>query len=235
MRTRRIVGAVAAAGAVAGAAYLAYVVTAYRRYGQVTLDATGVARDTVLDRFVPSPEVAERHTVRVAAPAAVTFQAAMHLDLRRSPTVRAIFAARELVLRAGGAQAERPREFVAEALALGWGILAEDPGREVVFGAVTQPWEGRVHFRALPPERFAEFHEPGYAKIAWTLAADSLGPGASVFRTETRVTTTDAASRERFRRYWARFSPGILLIRLESLRLVRADAERRARGRASRG
>ena len=97
---RRIASAVAAAGAAAGIAYLAYVVTAYRRYGQAALDATAIARDTMLDGFMPSPEVAERHAVRVAAPAAITFQAAMHLDLRRSPAVRAIFAARELVLRA---------------------------------------------------------------------------------------------------------------------------------------
>lgn len=34
-----------------------------------------------------------------------------------------------------------------------------------------------------------------------------------MFRTETRVATTDPASRRRFRRYWTVFSAGILLIR----------------------
>jgi hypothetical protein len=43
------------------------------------------------------------------------------------------------------------------------------------------------------------------AGIVWTLAVEPLGPDASVFRTETRVATIDAASRERFRRYWAVF------------------------------
>ena len=47
------------------------------------------------------------------------------------------------------------------------------------------------------------------------------------FRTETRVHTTDARSRRLFRRYWAVFSPGILLIRRASLKLVKAEAERR--------
>jgi hypothetical protein len=55
----------------------------------------------------------------------------------------------------------------------------------------------------------------------------SFGPSSSVFSTETRVTTTDPMSRERFRRYWAFLSPGIRLIRYEILRLVRAEAERR--------
>jgi hypothetical protein len=96
-------------------------------------------------------------------------------------------------------------------------------------GAVTQPWKADVQFRGLPPEEFATFHEPGYAKIGWTLAVDPDGPTGSVFRTETRVTTTDLDSRRRFRRYWSLVSPGILLIRREMLRLVRQEAERRMR------
>ena len=84
-------------------------------------------------------------------------------------------------------------------------------------------------FRALPPEEFADFHDPGYAKIVWTLRADPIGGSESVFRTETRVTTTDAVSRSKFRRYWSLLSPGILLIRRLSLQPLRREAERRAR------
>jgi hypothetical protein len=51
----------------------------------------------------------------------------------------------------------------------------------------------------------------------------------SVFRTVTRVRTTDPQARRMFRRYWSTFSPGILLIRREALRVVRAEAERRHR------
>jgi hypothetical protein len=46
------------------------------------------------------------------------------------------------------------------------------------------------------------------------------------------VLATDPVSRARFRRYWAALSPGILLIRREALRLVKAEAERRPRPRA---
>jgi hypothetical protein len=38
--------------------------------------------------------------------------------------------------------------------------------------------------------------------------------------------TTDPVSRERYRCYWAYLSPGILMIRYEILRLVKAKAER---------
>jgi hypothetical protein len=98
-----------------------------------------------------------------------------------------------------------------------------------VVGAVTQPWEPVVRFHALPPDEFAAFDDPGYAKIVWTLAAEPLGPEESIARTETRVQTTDTMSREHFRRYWAALSPGIVLIRYEALRLVKAEAEARVR------
>lgn len=112
--------------------------------------------------------------------------------------------------------------------ALGWGMLAEIPDREIVAGAVTQPWKANVVFRSLPPSEFAAFDEPGYVKIVWTLRADPIGPSASVFRTETRVTTTDMSARKKFRWYWSFFSPGMFLIRWVSLSPLKADAERRA-------
>jgi hypothetical protein len=84
-------------------------------------------------------------------------------------------------------------------------------------------------FRPLPPAEFAAFHEPGYAKIAWTLRADPISASESVARTETRVATTDRAARAAFRRYWSLVSPGVALIRRVSLRLVKAEAERRVR------
>ena len=54
---------------------------------------------------------------------------------------------------------------------------------------------------------------------------EPAGPSRCILRTETRAIATDAASRSRFRRYWALLSPGILLIRHEMLRVVAADAE----------
>jgi hypothetical protein len=121
------------------------------------------------------------------------------------------------------------RPFLEEVLSLGWRILAEEPGREIVLGAVTQPWRADVVFRGIPPEEFAAFDEPGYVKIAWNLAASPVGPRESVFQTETRVATTDPSARARFRRYWLVVSPGILLIRRETLRMVKREAERRVR------
>ena len=140
---------------------------------------------------MPTYEVAERHHIRIAAPAAITFAAATEMYLEQSPIVRAIFKAREWVMRSHPASEPEARAFLAQMRAIGWGVLAEIPGQEIVMGAVTQPWMADVVFRPLPADEFASFHDPDYVKIAWTLRADPLGDAESIFRTETRVVSTD--------------------------------------------
>jgi hypothetical protein len=228
-RLRSIMSVMAAGAGLAGGAYAVYVGTAWYRYGQVPrIDRD--ERDELLDRFMPVYEVVERHHVRVAAPPAIALRAAKEQDLLQSPLVRAIFKARELALGAAPDERPQPRGLLAQVQSLGWGVLAEAPGREVVVGAVTKPWEPNVTFRAVPPDEFAAFREPGYVKIAWTLRVDPVSPTESVFRTETRAIATDAIARAKFRRYWAFVSPGIKMIRRLSLRPLKQDAERRARG-----
>lgn len=214
---------------VAAGSYAAYVGCTWLRYGHQAHAASAAERDELLDRFVPVYETCERHHVRISAPAALTLEAAKEVDLLHAPIVRVLIRGRELILGATPDDRPRPRGLLAEVQALGWGVLAEIPGREIVVGAVTQPWEARVVFRPLPPDQFAGFAEAGYVKIAWTLRADPIGETESVFRTETRVVSTDPAARARFRRYWSLFSPGIILIRWASLAPLKREAERRAR------
>src|SRR5262249_23747269 len=216
--------------ALAAGAYAAYVAAAWYRYGHPSPAVGPEERDDLLDRFMPTYEVAERPDVRVAAPADVTFAAAREMDLQRSSLTRAIFKGRELLLGATPDPRPRPRGLLAEMQSLGWGVLAEAPNREIVVGAATRPWEPNVTFRALPPDRFAVFDEPDYVKIAWTLRADSIGPNESIFRTEPRVVATDSRARTRFRTYWCLLSPGIIAIRWAMLGSLKRDAERRARG-----
>jgi hypothetical protein len=219
-------------GAGAGLAtvsYAAYAATTWYRYGRVTRQDSGDDRDALLDQFMPTYDVAERHHVHIAAPAAITFEAATEMHLEQSPIVRGIFRVREWIMCSHSAREPEARAFLSQMRAIGWGALAEIPGREVVMGAVTQPWLADVVFRALRPDEFAAFREPGYAKIVWTLRADPIGPAASIFRTETRVITTDPVARAKFRTYWAFASPGIILIRWALLRPLKSEAERRIR------
>jgi len=224
---RLTVDLVAGAAAMAAATYAAYAAVSWLTYGRASA-AADEGRDELLDRFMPTFDVVERHHIRVNAPAAVTLRAAREQDLLRSGIIRAIFRTREVVLGATRDTRRQPRGLLALTTSLGWGVLAEEPGREILVGAVTKPWEANVTFHAIPPDRFTAFDEPGFVKIVWTLRADRVTEHTSVFRTETRAVATDKMSRSRFRRYWALASPGISVIRWLSLRPLKRDAERRA-------
>jgi hypothetical protein len=220
-------GAGVAAG-VAAATYGTYVAVAWLRYGHAAGPEADEA-DPLLDRFMPVYEVVERHRILVDAPAAVTFATASAIDLAQPALIRAIFNARARILGSTPDTVVRPRAFLDLVKSIGWGVLAEREGAEIVMGAVTQPWLADVVFRPLPREDFVAFREPGFVKIAWTLRADPLGADRSIFRTETRVVATDPGARGKFRRYWSFFSPGIVLIRRLMLKPLKNEAERRAR------
>jgi hypothetical protein len=227
-RTRSLAQWVAMGVGAAAGAYATYAGITWFRYGQPSRSAPE-SQDPLLDRFMPLYDVAERHHIRVSAPAEITLAAAGDADLLQSPIARAIFRTRELILGSEPDRAARPRGWLAFTQSIGWRVLAEVPGREVVVGAVTQPWKANVTFHGLSPDEFAAFNEPGYVKVAWTLRADPITPTESVFRTETRGIATDASARAKFRRYWSLVSPGIIAIRWMTLQPVKAEAERRAR------
>jgi hypothetical protein len=217
----------AAAGAIGAAAgYGLLAATAWLRCGHAPQSAADDT-DPLLDRFMSHYDIVERHQVSVAAPANLTLLASTEVDLQRSPLIRAIFKGRELMMGAEKDSDIRPRGLLALTRQLGWGLLAETPGREVVMGAVTQPWNANVVFRALPPEEFAAFNEPDYVKIVWTLRAEPITADAAILKTETRAVATDQQARAKFRNYWAAVSPGVALIRWAAVRLVKREAEKR--------
>jgi len=193
-------------------------------------------RDPRLDELLPSYDVEDARAARIAAPPSVTCAVVMATGLDRSMLVRLIVGARERLLGARGGRPWPSGGVVEQLRGWGWGVLAEEPLRAVVLGAVTQPWRPDVQFRALAPDAFAAFDEPGFVKILVAIVVEPAGlQAASILRVVTRVATTDRAARARFRRYWATFSPGIVLIRRATLHAIRRDAERRWASALGRG
>ena len=178
-----------------------------------------------LDPFMPDPDVRECFRRRVGAPPATGMAAARDCVMQSSPLVRAIFRAREKLMRA------TPRERLARGLvdemrSLGWAVLRDEP-RLLLCGAACRPWQADVVFEPIPAAEFALYRQDDRVKIAWSLQARSSGPeGCELFH-ETRVVATDEQARARFLRYWrwARF--GIVPIRLLLLPAIGRAAERR--------
>ena len=114
----------------------------------------------------------------------------------------------------------------------GWVLLAETPGVEMVSGQVSRPWIADASITDAPStaEQFTNFDEPGYARIVTSLRVDPYGNDSSILTVQTRVATTDAMSRRRFRRYWLLIGPASSLIRRMALRLLVTELRRSAPG-----
>jgi len=186
--------------------------------------------ESPLDRFFSETDLSERHETMVRAPSALVYETARNLDLGSLWLVQRIFWLRARVLGARGTGQSWSRGFVEEALAAGWGILLEEPGRIFIAGGQCQPWVPDVVFTAVPPERFAAYSEPDRVKIAWTLEARPINGSTTRFITETRAVGTDAEARRKLRLYLRVFKVGILAIRWMMVPAVRRRAEARWRG-----
>jgi hypothetical protein len=178
-----------------------------------------------LDALIPHPDVRERHSISVRAPASVVFATVEAFDLQSIFLIRAIIRLRQLLLRSTKVE-RQAQPFLQEALGMGWGVLARDPGRLFVAGAQCQPWLADVTFTPIPVPEFAVYQEPNRVKIAWTLEVEPMSSTSARLATETRAVATDPEARRRFRRYWrwARF--GIVAIRWLMLPALRRQAER---------
>jgi hypothetical protein len=100
----------------------------------------------------------------------------------------------------------------------------ELPVPDLLVGGYTgRPWQlsgGAVQLAGA--DRFADFDEPGFAKVTLHFAAEATESGSRLL-TETRIYLTDEPARRSFGRYW-------LLVRTGS-NLIRRDWLRAARGR----
>ena len=184
----------------------------------------------LIDTYLPKYDARAFHQKRVTANPSAAFAALRALNLEKSLIVRTLMAIRALPSRMQApdrveAKPKTSRSFLDSMLQLGWVILEEAPGQELVAGTVTQPWVATVRFRGLTPSEFVAFAEPGFTKIVWNIAASPSNSG-SIISTETRVLATSPGARRRFRNYWRVVSPGVKLIRRIMLSKVRGDLRR---------
>jgi hypothetical protein len=188
------------------------------------------AEPLLIDQLMPICDLAIVYSRVFRAPPEQCFETVVDFDLFQIPAFRVLIGARGLPLRLAGAlrrRGDRPQAPAAPTFrlrdmpAMGWMLLGERPGVELVFGQVGKPWKPRGGSPTDPVtrEQFAGFDQPGFAKLVETTRVDPYGERASILITETRVRCTDPDSRRRFRRYWLVVGPFSHLLRKTALRV----------------
>lgn len=153
----------------------------------------------------------ERHSLHVDATPEAALAAARETRFQDVPFVAALYRLRGL--------RATPRGPIWSSMQAN-GFRLHDPETLVL---IARPWRPRGGYR--PGEDFADFSEPGFAKLAMDLRALPEGGGARL-ETETRVFLTDAAARRRFLPYWLVIRPFSGLIRRHWLKAAKRRAER---------
>jgi hypothetical protein len=180
----------------------------------------------LIDEFMPEPQFAERHAVRVAAPPERAWAAVRALDLRGSLLIRTLFALRSVPalfsgrVRAGGGLGSTMDSLLRG----GFVLLAERPPREIVLGLTGKFWTPTGRISRVEADEFRGFNRPGLAMAAWNFTVLPTDEG-SLVATETRVRCTDDAARRSFSRSWRVVRPFSGLVRTEALRVIRRTAE----------
>ncbi len=178
----------------------------------------------MLEELLPDPLASEHHETFVAAPPAVVYEQLMKANLAASPIVSLLFMARGTLWPLAARLKVGPPITIHGLEGMGFRVIAEDPGREIVLGLIGKFWTPRGSIRRFVPDEFEAFDEPGYAVTAWNFLVEPEGDGTR-FTTETRIRCTDEVARRRFRTYWSLVGPFSGWIRSEMLRTVKKAAE----------
>jgi hypothetical protein len=195
---------------------------------QVHRRLSPMAEPLLIDQFMPTYDLAIMYSRVFRAPPEQCFETVVDFDLFQLPAFRVLIGARGLpfrladALRRRGDQAEAsaaPTFRLRDLPAIGWMLLGERPGAELVFGQIGKPWRPRGGAPRQPVARaaFAGFDQPGFAKLVESTRVDPYGERSTIVTMETRVAVTDEDSRRRFRRYWLVVGPCSHLLRRTAL------------------
>jgi hypothetical protein len=188
----------------------------------------------VLDRIVPTFQASERHSTMIAASPDQVWAALSQVTMGELRLFRLLMGVRVLpgrLVRSPRARFNADEPLLGWAVRFGFSILGEEVRRELVVGAIGQPWRlaGGRSAAVADGDDFAAFDQPGYAKLAANFRlASTVGGSAIQLSTETRVACTDPASARRFARYWWLIRPASGVIRRSWLAAIKRRAKRAA-------
>lgn len=186
--------------------------------------------DTLIGQFIPDPDFQETRELEVEAVPEAVLAAIKGTDLK-DPVINTLFAVRDLpnlVARTLGAERaglENVSFSNIPDVGPGWVTLGEEPGSELVLGAIGRFWRRDYGAREFEAEDFASFDEPCYLKLAVSSRVVELGYDQSILHYEARVEATDQEARRQFVRYWKVIGPGNDVIVRRALQRIKAEAE----------
>jgi hypothetical protein len=191
-------------------------------------DETRVATArTKLDEFAPVYQFSESHSVQIGASKGRVYEAIRQVPAGDIKLLRTLTWIRRLgrATPPGILNAPQDEPVLEVALRSGFLLLADDPDREIVIGALVRAPAGWRPNKKPTPDDFKSLNAPGFALASMNFRIEEAEPDRCVVTTDTRVFATDPSSRRKFGEYWRMIYPGSALIRRMWLQAIKKRAE----------
>jgi hypothetical protein len=179
----------------------------------------------LIDSFAPNPDAVETHRIHINASPNVVYRALRTADLGSSLVIKFLLALRslpEFILHPRKPPPRDRRITLQTLIDVGFGVLAEQPGKEIVLGVSGKFWRPTGNLSPFNRVDFDAALPAGRPRAVWNFHVEGADDQTTL-STETRVVCGDRDSRRKFRAYWFFVRPFSGLIRRLMLRAVRRD------------
>jgi len=191
--------------------------------------------ETLLDRVMPDYEFVGRVSIPVHATAVELFAALNEVTVRDMPLAQALGTLRylpgRLIGRKAPADGHENEPFMTQLIANGNAILAEEPDREIVLGAIGKFHQvlDQVPVRLIDAKQFEEFADPDYEKLAMSIRVEHDRDEGQHLVLEHRTHALGPRAHRAFARYWLAIEPSGNFVSWLLLRATRRKAEKHSR------
>ena len=168
----------------------------------------------LIDKYINIFHYNEVHKIEISATPKDIYLLLKTLNFYRSKLVKLLFTIRGLPIRMCSVEG-----FIE----VGFILLEENVGEEIVFGLIFHPLKFRPI--SVPPDEFATFNEGDNIKAVMNFFISDIDEKRSLLSTESRVFCTSAKAKMLFTPYWILIHWFSALIRVEMLHLIKQEAE----------
>src|SRR5229473_7083608 len=130
----------------------------------------------LIDSLAPNPDAVETHRVTINASPDVVYRALWTADLGGSPIIKFLLALRSLPEFFAHPCRTLPRNQKITLQTLidsGFGVLAEQPGKEIVLGVSGKFWRPTGNLSTFNRADFDEPVPPRLARAVWNFSVDA--------------------------------------------------------------
>ena len=170
----------------------------------------------LIDEFMPKCDFKETHNINTNAKRADVFRTLNKTDLCDSFVVRTLFFLRGF---------PTSKMKLSEIKKMRFEILGTNENEEILLGLAGKFWKIRRELKKVNSNNFREFDRKGFAKATWNFSLDEK-ENETRLTTETRIECLGEECRKSFGFYWTFIQPFSGIIRMETLKAVKRNAEK---------